>query len=118
MGQLSLLIVDDEELLLLGLEKFFVRKDFEVYKASSVLGAKDIILTHKIDVLITDMRLPDGSGAQIIHIFKEAHPQGKIFCVTGYSEEDEKEILSLGVTKIVAKPFEKKELLALILESA
>lgn len=116
MGELTILLVDDEEVLLSSLEKFFIRKGFNVISSTRVNGAIELIRNHPIQILITDMRLPDGTGLSVIKSYKERYPQGLVLCVTGFSEEDETSILKAGADVIIGKPFEKKALLNTILE--
>lgn len=114
MGELNLLLVDDETLLVESLARFFKRKNFNVWTANGVEEARGIIKGHDIQIMITDMRMPDGLGIELIELLRKKSSAAIILCATGFSEEDEKTILDKGADAVVAKPFEKKELLELI----
>lgn len=116
MGQLNLLIVDDEEMLVESLARFFKRKDFNVLTAYGVEEARKVIKENPIQILITDMRMPDGQGTEVIGLQRQLHPASVILCATGFAEEDTQTILSKGANHVVGKPFEKKALLDLILK--
>ncbi len=111
MGQLNLLIVDDEEMLLDSLSRFFTRKGFNVTTANGVLSARELIKKNEYQILITDMRMPDGLGIEVIVLQRQLRPASIIFCATGFSEEDENSILEKGADAVIAKPFEKKAIL-------
>lgn len=111
MGELTILLVDDEELLVDSMARFFRRKSFDVITANGVTEARKIIKERDIQILITDMRMPDGEGIELIELLRKKSPASIIFCATGFSEEDESTILEKGANAVVAKPFEKKEIL-------
>lgn len=111
MGQLKLLIVDDEEMLLESLSRFFTRKGFEVTTVNGVIGARELIKKNDYQVLISDMRMPDGLGTEVISLQRQINPSSIILCTTGFSEEDELVIIEKGANLVVAKPFEKKDIL-------
>ncbi len=116
MGELNLLLVDDEEMLIESLSRFFKRKSFNVFTAHGVEEGRKIIKTQDIQVMITDMRMPDGQGIDLIELLRSIAPAAFILCATGFSEEDEKTILEKGADAVIAKPFEKKILLEMILK--
>jgi len=80
----SILIVDDEEKLrnllkrLVGLEGFFV------LEASDLPQAKKILEKDEIDVVLCDVKLPDGSGVDFIKNIKLTHPLVEIILLTAY----------------------------------
>lgn len=111
MGELTILLVDDEELLVDSMARFFRRKNFDVITANGVEEGRKLIKERDIQILITDMRMPDGEGVELIELLRKKAPASIIFCATGFSEEDEKTILEKGADAVVSKPFEKKDLL-------
>jgi len=115
MGELNLLIVDDEELLVESLARFFARKDFNVLTATRVAEAISLIHAHDIQIVITDMRMPDGLGTEVIKAARHKHQGAIIICATGFSEVDETTIIKGGADLVISKPFEKKALLSEIL---
>src|SRR3990170_223183 len=63
---MKVLVVDDEQLVRWFLERVLKRWGFEVITASN---AKDALLTlsdHTVDILFTDLRMPEGNGAQLL----------------------------------------------------
>lgn len=111
MDGLNMLIVDDEEILVESVARFFSRKGFNVTKAYGIEEARKLIKQNDFQVLLTDMRMPDGLGSEIIKLQRQKHESSIIVCATGFSEEDTKQILDHGANFVVGKPFEKKEIL-------
>ena len=83
----SVLFVDDEEKAL----KYFSRlysEDFDILTAASVAAAKEV-LSEKADsigVLITDQRMPEAKGVDLLNYAREQHPQIVRLLTTAYSD--------------------------------
>ena len=61
----TLLIVDDEAVLARNLVKLFTRLGFEAQHAAAIGEAERILATTPVDVVLLDLRLPDGSGLDL-----------------------------------------------------
>lgn len=86
-----LLIVDDEPAIVNGLALLFQEKsdfEFEVCKAYSAREALEIAKKTKLDVLISDIRMPQKSGLQLVDDIVYYWPSCRIILLTGYSEFD------------------------------
>ena len=86
----SVLIVDDHELIRQGLRRAFERQpDFEVVgEAESVAAATRLIGMLSPDVVIFDVRLPDGSGIDAARKAREANPNMGLVILTMYAGDD------------------------------
>lgn len=86
----NLLIVDDEPIIVDGLIQLFSELDMglELYPAYSAKEALDSALKTKIDIIITDMRMPEKSGLQLIDELLLLWPQCRIIFLSGYDEFD------------------------------
>lgn len=111
MDGIKILLVDDEEMLVESVARFFTRKGFDVTKAFGIEEGRKLIKENDFQILITDMRMPDGFGSELIQLQRNKLPSSLIICATGFSEEDTAEILKKGANHVVGKPFEKKDLL-------
>lgn len=105
----TILIVDDERDLIWsiskGLKKSF--KSYDILTADCFLSAKKILETSKIDILITDYRLPDGDGINLIRIAQAAGLHLPPVLMTAYGSSDLQNLLSpLHETVYLEKPFE------------
>ena len=108
----KVLLVDDEELLRDNLARFFKRKGFEVLEASSGNQALKVLNSENVDIIISDMRMPDGDGKYLYDHTRDLKPLPKFIFLTGFSELSEEELKSLpGVDSVESKPVVKKDLL-------
>ena len=89
-GLITILVVDDHWLVRLALTNLFGRlRHFAlVAEASSVEGAVASARTHAPDVVIMDVRLPDGSGIEACRQIRPDHPDTRVIMLTSFSDED------------------------------
>ena len=111
----KILIVDDEYTVLKDLEISLSEKNYELFTAASYKEALGILSDNRLDILITDLVLPQNSGIDLI---KYAVENNKIYgsiLMTGYSDEKALiEAAHLGVKEILKKPFSDTELFSAI----
>ena len=101
----SALVVDDErdirELLVMTLGRMGLRCD----TASSVGDARAQLAHNSYDLCLTDMRLPDGSGMEIVAEISQKHPNTPVAMITAFGNvEAAVEALKAGAFDFVAKP--------------
>lgn len=110
----KLLVVDDEHLIREGLiaRLSFLKFEFHtIYEASTGVEAFDIIKEHPVDIVITDIRMPDMDGLTFVAKAKEHCPCVKFILLSGYSEFGyAKEAIVLGVKAYLLKPLSNTEL--------
>lgn len=87
---LRLLVVDDHELVRRGLVSLLDRRDgFEVVaEAGSVAEAIDAATRFEPDLVIMDVRLPDGSGIEACREIRAARPETRVIILTSYPDEE------------------------------
>lgn len=110
----NLLIADDEELIRKGLIARLEYLEFEfetISETSSGKEALEICKTIPIDIVITDIRMPDMDGLTLISKAKEIYPLMKFIILSGYAEFSYAEhAISLGVKGYLLKPLSNGEL--------
>ncbi len=79
-----ILIVDDEEKLRNLLARIISLEGFEVVKASNCENARKKIKQFPIDVILCDVKLPDGNGVNLTKEIKEKYPEIEIILLTAY----------------------------------
>lgn len=116
---LNVLYVDDEVINLDLLEMTF-RREFKVHKSLSASFALDFLKENNIDVIITDLKMPEMDGIQFIKEVKKQYPKMNCILLTGYYEAQflEDPAMQELLFKYVLKPFKKDEMLAIINEAA
>lgn len=112
----SILFVDDEEHILKALRRLFAQTDYETFFASSGQEALEILAQEKINLIVSDMRMPEMNGYQLLKQVRVKHPSTMRVILSGYAEE--KEIISAlqdGSTRMyMMKPWDNENLLTMI----
>lgn len=107
-----LLVVDDEPALLEVLrEAAGLSADCQVLSAASVSEAAEVLSREEIDLLITDMLLPDGSGLSLLPQLQRVSPGAAALVVTGLPSMDGAiDAMRLGAVDFLPKPFSVPQL--------
>ncbi|PNQ72731.1 sigma-54-dependent Fis family transcriptional regulator [Hanstruepera neustonica] len=111
----NILIVDDDVNILELLHRHLQSWHYHVFKAISVKEAVSILRDTQIDLLITDLKMPEVDGFELIKFVSEHYPKLPKLVVTGYpSIQDSLAAIKSGVVEYLTKPFTKDELKAAI----
>jgi CheY-like chemotaxis protein len=105
----SVLIVDDEETLTWSMARSLSkdRNKYEVLVANTGREALNLLKKNKIDVLISDIRMPDINGLDLLVKVKKDYPQTSVVIMTAYGSPDlQKEARQRGSLFYIEKPFE------------
>lgn len=107
----NILVVDDEINNLKLLKRTF-RKDYNVFMASSGYEGLDILRNNKIDLIISDQRMPEMSGVDFLEKTLEEFPETIRLIITGYTDADAliKAINTGRVYRYIKKPWDPEEL--------
>ena len=112
---LKALVIDDEENILNILEILLAEYDIELDKASSFKEGSELINKNIYDIAFLDLRLPDGSGLDILKKIKERYSKTEVVIITAYaSPETAVEALKLGAFDYITKPFDINEIRLII----
>ncbi|MGB6151484.1 MAG: sigma-54 dependent transcriptional regulator [Pricia sp.] len=107
----NILIVDDDIDILELLQRHLQSMDYHTFKAVSVKEALFILKDTYIDLLITDIQMPEVDGLQLLKFTNEHYPDIPKLVVTGYPSVDGAlETIKSGATDYLSKPFTKDEL--------
>ncbi|HXY53540.1 MAG TPA: response regulator [Nitrospirota bacterium] len=106
---MDILIVDDEktflELLSEGLSSY--SKYFNVITADNGKMAIEVLKTFIIDVVVTDLKMPEADGYEIVKYMKQYRPDVPIIIMTAHGDpETEKRLRNMGITQYLEKPLE------------
>ena len=106
----SLLVVDDEPDLRTLYELTLLREGYDVESASSVDDAWQRLSSRTYSAVITDMRLPDGSGLDLLKRLEQAKRREKAIVITAYgSAEGAVEALKAGAFDYLTKPVDLRQ---------
>lgn len=111
----TILVVDDDPAIVRGLEETLKRESYAVRTAGTVQRARRLVHEEKVDMVLLDLLLPDGSGEDLC---RDLHAEGiapPIIMLTSKRDEVDKIVgLELGADDYVTKPFSTRELMARI----
>ena len=110
----TILVVEDEQLMLRLLKRTFSQQGYEVLTAADGEEAIEVYRSHKeeIDVVLLDIGLPKISGANVFLKMKEEKPDVRVVIASGYLEPQVKvEMLRAGVKHFFSKPYIFQEII-------
>jgi two-component system, NtrC family, response regulator len=111
----TILIVDDKKSMLEMLSKTFQAEGFRVITAGNVAEAKKLTEQGEMDVVVTDLRLPDGEGLEVLRAARERFPLLPVVLMTAHgSIEIAVKAVKEGAYDFVAKPFDPDHLLIIV----
>jgi two-component system, NtrC family, response regulator PilR len=109
-SQYSLLVIDDEPDLRTLYELTLLREGYEVETAGSVEEALQMLKDRSYSAVISDMRLPDGSGLDVLAYLEEGKRREKAIVITAYgSAENAVEALKSGAFDYLTKPVDLRQ---------
>ncbi len=107
----NILLVDDDIDILELLQRHLQSMDYHTFKAVSVKEALYILKDTFVDLLITDIQMPEVDGLQLVKFADEHYPEMPKLVITGYPSVDGAlEVIKSGAIDYLTKPFTKDEL--------
>ncbi|MFB9107143.1 sigma-54-dependent transcriptional regulator [Flavobacterium gyeonganense] len=111
----KILLIEDDISFCKLLERFLVKKAFDVTIAFSAEEARLYIKKESFDLILTDLRLPDADGIVLMSEFKTSHPEIPVILMTGYSDVNTAvKAIKNGASDYISKPFNPDEVLLVI----
>lgn len=90
MGKAKILIVDDEKIVLIAYVKELKTAGYEVLRAMTGKEAIEIAGKEKLDIVFTDLVMPEMNGIEVCKKIKEINPETMVVLISGYPEEIQK----------------------------
>jgi DNA-binding NtrC family response regulator len=115
--QQRILLVDDDPEFRTALWDVLHDRGYRVYLAQDASSATELIEGERFDLLLVDMKLPDGDGTVVFRAARQADAGAKAIVVTGHAAEMEERVQQAvhdGVRHVLAKPIDVPKLLDLI----
>ncbi len=115
-GALTILLVDDESELLGEIARYLQRRGHQVQTAGSYAAGQELVDNAvEPDVLISDVRMPGGTGVDLARRVQARHPDCRIIIMTGHLDQDQiGSPEDLGAAAVLFKPFSFRRLLSLV----
>jgi len=106
-----ILIVEDEQDMLNGLRKILSNQGHKVETAASGSAGLEKVQKTNFDIVITDLKMPDVDGIELLKKVKELNPDTIVIVITGYGTvENAVEAIKLGAYDYITKPFDTEHL--------
>lgn len=112
----KILFVDDEKQMLTALNRVFRGKAYTVFTANSGQEALKVLENETMDVIVSDMRMPEMDGATFLAKSVDLHPTSRRILLTGYSDQEStvRAINEGQVHQYIMKPWDNDALKATI----
>ena len=115
-----ILVIDDEAMMRNMLRQLLEREGYEVFDASDGDEGLKIQMQHPVELVITDLIMPEKEGFETIKEIREQSPDTKVIAVSGGGGIEPRFYLHFakesGATRTLMKPFRRQELLAIVRE--
>ena len=114
----KVLIVDDEETLTWSMAKSLSkdRDKYQVLIANNGKEALDHLIKDRVDIVISDIRMPDINGLDLLVKIKREYPETRVIIMTAYGSSDvQKEANRRGTVYYIEKPFEISDIRKIII---
>jgi len=107
----SVMVVDDEIRVRKNLQYVLTKEGYDVITAKNGREALDILKDKKVDIIITDLKMDEVDGLEVLEKASLADPDVKVIMITGYATVPSyKEALGKGLFDYITKPFELDEI--------
>jgi DNA-binding NtrC family response regulator len=115
MSKANILVVDDQDSIRHFVGRALEDEGYAVQATGSVRETRQVLDHDMPDVAILDLKLPDGTGLELLREIKRVQPEVGVILMTAFGElETAVEAMSAGAFWFVKKPFQNQELLALV----
>ena len=110
-SQYSILVVEDNQDLVIGLQDFLRHDGYVVTVAGTVADAIELVRAHRFNAIILDLGLPDGDGLQVLRDTQRLDPSLPVVVVTAHVSHDRTVgTLAEGAYAYLTKPYDREEL--------
>ncbi|REG93024.1 sigma-54-dependent transcriptional regulator [Flavobacterium aquicola] len=111
----KILLIEDDISFCKLLEKFLIKKEYQVSIAFSAAEARLAVKKEFFNLILMDIRLPDSDGIGLMTEFKNSNPDTPIILMTGYSDVNTAvKAIKNGAADYISKPFNPDEVLLVI----
>jgi CheY-like chemotaxis protein len=105
-AQPTVLVAEDDKLIRTIFAEIVEGEGFDVVEADNGQRALDIVTSRKIDMIISDMKMPVMNGFDLLVAVKKSHPEIPVTVITGFNSEYlEADAMAAGADAYITKPF-------------
>jgi len=112
MKKAKVLVVDDDYYIRKMLTQFLTIRGYSPLTASNGKRALEVLSKQRVDIVLTDVRMPEMDGMQLLKEVKKKYPELDVIVITGYgSVNDAVNAMKNGATDYILKPFSPDEII-------
>ena len=118
MSRGRILVVDDEDIVRTSCSRTLSPEGYEVRLAKNGVEGLKMASEERFDLVLTDLKMPDMDGIEVLRIIKEKWPETAVIIVTGYQTVDTAvKAIKLGAYDYIEKPFTPDSLISAVAEA-
>ena len=103
----KILVLDDEEDMLKGFSKLLQAQGHKAYPVSNATAAANVLAEEEIDIVFTDLLMPDIDGLQVLEMVQKSNPSIPVIIFSAYGTVDRAvEAMKAGAFDFIEKPFD------------
>lgn len=111
----NVLVVDDELELRRAVIFDLKRRGCNIFEAACGMDAIAIVNKNRIDIVVSDVRMPNGNGIDLLKQIRENNPSlPVVLLATGFADLSEPEAVNLGAYALIEKPINRQKMLELL----
>jgi DNA-binding NtrC family response regulator len=115
---MKILVVDDDAIVIKSCKRILEVESFEVHSVSSADHALEELKKYEFDLLLIDVKMPKHDGLYLMREIKKNWPEIPIIVMSGYpTPETIADVMKLGATLFIPKPFRPDELIKSIYQA-
>jgi DNA-binding NtrC family response regulator len=115
MSKGKILVIDDEDIVRLSCSRTLVPEGYELKMAKNGLEGLKLLEEESFDLVLTDLKMPNMDGIEVLANIKEKWPATDVVIVTGYhTVETAVKAIKLGAFDYIEKPFTPDTLIATV----
>jgi DNA-binding NtrC family response regulator len=112
MSKDRILVIDDEDIVLMSCKRALASEGYDVMTVKSGIDGLKLLEDNTFDLVLTDLKMPDIDGIEVLRIVKEKWPHIKVIIMTGYQTvETAVKAIKLGAFDYIEKPFTPEQIL-------
>jgi DNA-binding NtrC family response regulator len=106
MNKKMILVIDDEDIVRTSCSRTLAPAGFDVRLARNGVEGLKVLEQEKLDLVLTDLKMPDMDGIEVLRKIKEGWPEVEVIIITGYQTVDTAvKAIKLGAFDYIEKPF-------------
>ena len=111
MGDFKILLIDDEQSQITSIKAFLKRRNYSVFTANSGFEGMKIIESTSVDLVLSDFRMPDMTGLEVVKAVKDHNPEIPVVVITAFSDtQDAVKVMKEGAFDYLSKPIDLDEM--------